>query len=47
VMSPSFDHYATVAVPALVASVAAPGAVARTVWFWISLLPFARFLAGL
>ena len=42
VMSPSFDHYAMVVVPPLLASVVVRGSVARSVWFWISLLPFVR-----
>jgi arabinofuranan 3-O-arabinosyltransferase len=45
VMSPSFDHYAMVVVPPLVAGVVVRGSVARSVWFWVSLLPFARFVA--
>jgi arabinofuranan 3-O-arabinosyltransferase len=45
VMSPSFDFYAMVVVPPLLASIVVRGSVARRVWFWISMLPFARFLA--
>ncbi|KAB7850962.1 glycosyltransferase family 87 protein [Streptomyces mobaraensis] len=39
VSRPSFLHYALVIVPALVASVVVRGAAARSVWFWMALLP--------
>lgn len=39
VSTPAFPHYAMVVLPALVASLVVPGSVARTVWFWIALLP--------
>ncbi|MEU7224235.1 glycosyltransferase family 87 protein [Streptomyces chrestomyceticus] len=39
VSRPSFDHYLLVVLPPLVASVVLPGSAARTVWFWIALVP--------
>ncbi|MFH8345978.1 glycosyltransferase 87 family protein [Streptomyces sp. NPDC018045] len=39
VSRPSFDHYLLVVLPPLVASVARPGSVPRTVWFWVALVP--------
>ncbi|MEU8990189.1 glycosyltransferase 87 family protein [Streptomyces sp. NPDC048558] len=39
VSRPSYDHYLLVVVPLLVAGVLDEGAVARGVWFWVSLVP--------
>ncbi|MFD7665491.1 glycosyltransferase 87 family protein [Streptomyces sp. NPDC059788] len=39
VSRPSFDHYLLVVLPPLAASVALPGSVPRTVWFWVALVP--------
>ncbi|MGW6738678.1 glycosyltransferase family 87 protein [Streptomyces sp. NPDC055013] len=39
VSRPSYDHYLLVVVPLLVAGVLGEGAVARGVWFWVSLVP--------
>ncbi|MEV0602753.1 glycosyltransferase 87 family protein [Streptomyces sp. NPDC050315] len=39
VSRPSFDHYLLVALGPLLASIALPGSVPRTVWFWIGLVP--------
>ncbi|MEU2874239.1 glycosyltransferase family 87 protein [Streptomyces olivoreticuli] len=36
---PSFQHYMLVVLPSLVASVVVRGAAARSVWFWLPLLP--------
>lgn len=44
VMSPSFDHYAMVVVPAMLASIVLPGSLARSLWFWIAMLPWARWI---
>ncbi|KAA6221184.1 DUF2029 domain-containing protein [Streptomyces albofaciens JCM 4342] len=45
VSRPSFDHYLLVVLPPLVASVALPGSAARTIWFWIALVPQVSGLA--
>nr|WP_237694978.1 glycosyltransferase family 87 protein [Streptomyces sp. SID5468] len=39
VSRPSFEHYSLVVLPLLLASVVVPGSVARTPWFWLTLLP--------
>ncbi|UQI43436.1 DUF2029 domain-containing protein [Streptomyces sp. HU2014] len=39
VSRPSFLHYMLVVLPSLVASVVVRGAAARSVWFWLALLP--------
>ncbi|MGW1027080.1 glycosyltransferase family 87 protein [Streptomyces sp. NPDC002577] len=39
VSRPSYDHYLVVVVPLLVAGVLQPGAVARSPWFWVALVP--------
>ncbi|MFF4347972.1 glycosyltransferase family 87 protein [Streptomyces sp. NPDC001530] len=39
VSRPSYDHYLLVVVPLLVAGVPFPGAVARSPWFWVALVP--------
>ncbi|MGW1073205.1 glycosyltransferase 87 family protein [Streptomyces sp. NPDC002537] len=39
VSRPSFQHYMLVVLPSLVASVVVRGAAARSVWFWLPLLP--------
>lgn len=39
VSRPSFDHYLLVVLGPLLASVVVPGSVARTVWFWVALVP--------
>ncbi|WP_308312668.1 glycosyltransferase family 87 protein [Streptomyces sp. ISL-11] len=39
VSRPSFLHYMLVVLPALVASVVERGSAARSVWFWLALLP--------
>ncbi|MFF2844934.1 glycosyltransferase family 87 protein [Streptomyces sp. NPDC058001] len=39
VSRPSYDHYLLVVVPLLVAGVSREGAVARSPWFWLALVP--------
>jgi arabinofuranan 3-O-arabinosyltransferase len=39
VSRPSYDHYLLVAVPLLLAGLPFSGAVARTPWFWLALVP--------
>ncbi|MFE0176298.1 glycosyltransferase family 87 protein [Streptomyces sp. NPDC059002] len=39
VSRPSYDHYLLVVLPLLLAGVLAPGAVARSPWFWVALVP--------
>ncbi|MET7357498.1 glycosyltransferase family 87 protein [Streptomyces sp. NPDC005562] len=39
VSRPSYDHYLLVVVPLLLAGALAPGAAARSPWFWVALVP--------
>jgi arabinofuranan 3-O-arabinosyltransferase len=39
VLTPGFDHYSLLVVPPLMASVVVPGSVARSVWYWLALVP--------
>lgn len=39
VSRPSFDHYALVVLPPLLASVVMPGSAPRSPWFWVALVP--------
>lgn len=39
VSRPSYDHYLLVVVPLLLAGAREPGAVARSPWFWLALVP--------
>jgi arabinofuranan 3-O-arabinosyltransferase len=45
VTTPTFGYYPLIIVPALVASAVAPGSIARSVWFWIALVPLLRPIA--